>query len=53
MERPKFNSAFEAVREFSRVTRTLTGLLRTGYKLPPSFREQICLSVTYSNDCGP
>ena len=52
MERPKFNSVFEGIREFFRVSRALTGLLRTGYKLPSSFREQICLSVTYTNDCG-
>ncbi len=53
MERPRFYSVFEGVGELARVTRGVFGLLGSGYKLDPAFRETICLSVTYANDCGP
>ena len=53
MDHQKFRSAFEAAGDLFRVTKALTGLMRTGYRIPAAFREQICLSVTYTNDCGP
>ncbi len=53
MEQAKFHSVSEGVGEFFRLTKALAALLRTGYRLPPTFREQICLTVTYANACGP
>lgn len=52
LNHPKFRSVGEFLVEFGGVIKLLLGKQKSLRKMDPAFRENICLAVTYANNCS-